>query len=150
MMHCNTTYDAAQAGRPGFTPLTVGLTILGFLIAWPLGVAALAYVFFGHRIRGFAEGLRAGFREKTGFGGWRDAAETVRRSGAFAERTGNAAFDEYRRREMERLDAERRRLDQERREFETYVRDLQRARDQQEFDRFMEERRRRQDGPTTA
>ncbi|MEJ1156873.1 DUF2852 domain-containing protein [Prosthecomicrobium sp. N25] len=141
-MHCNI------ATRPGFTPLTIGLMVLGFMIAWPLGLAMLAYIFWGHRFRGFYEGLRSGV-ERAGFtmpGAWNGP----QRARPFAYRTGNSAFDEYRRREMERLDEERRRLDEERREFEAYVRDLQRAKDQEEFDRFMAERRRRSDGPATA
>ena len=41
---------------------------------------------------------------------------------------------------MKRLDEERRRLEEERREFEAYVHDLRRARDKEEFDRFMADR----------
>jgi hypothetical protein len=142
-MHCN-----AIATRPGFTPLTIGLMVLGFIIAWPLGLAMLAYIFWGHRFQGFFDGLKSGF-QRNGFGG-PGAWSRADRGGPFSYRSGNLAFDEYRRRELDRLDAERRRLDAERREFEAYVRDLQRARDQEEFDRFMAERSRRGEGPTTA
>lgn len=137
-MHCNV------ATRPGFTPITIGLMILGFIIAWPLGLAMLAYIFYGHRLRGFVDGLKSGIDR------YRPAQAGAWSGPGFGYRSGNVAFDEYRRREMERLEAERRRLDEERAEFEAYVRDLQRARDQDEFDRFMTERRRRQDGPTSA
>jgi hypothetical protein len=41
---------------------------------------------------------------------------------------------------LKRLDEERRRLEEERREFEAYVHDLRRARDKDEFDRFMADR----------
>jgi hypothetical protein len=60
--------------------------------------------------------------------------------------SGNIAFDEYRDRELKRLDEERRRLDEERRDFETYVRNLRRAKDQEEFDRFTAERRQSKGG----
>ena len=43
-------------------------------------------------------------------------------------------------RELERLEAERRKLDEERREFSEFLRDLRRAKDHDEFDRFMAER----------
>lgn len=59
-------------------------------------------------------------------------------------RSGNSAFDDYRAAELKRLDEERRRLDEERRAFEQYVHDLRRARDKEEFDRFMSERNRKQ------
>ena len=62
--------------------------------------------------------------------------------------TGNQAFDDYRANEIKRLEEERRRLDRERAEFDDYVRNLRRARDQEEFDRFMAERHNRADaGP---
>ena len=60
-------------------------------------------------------------------------------------RTGNDAFDAYRREEIERLERERRRLDDEAREFRTFVEDLKRAKDREEFDAYMA--RRRKDGP---
>ena len=61
----------------------------------------------------------------------------------FSARSGNSAFDDYRERELRRLDEERRKLDEERRQFEAFVHNLQRARDQEEFDRFMRDRRNR-------
>ena len=62
-----------------------------------------------------------------------------RRSQSYA-RSGNSAFDDYREREMRRLDEERRKLEEERQEFEAFVQNLRRARDQEEFDRFMRDR----------
>jgi len=50
---------------------------------------------------------------------------------------------------LKRLDEERRKLDGERREFEAYVRDLRRARDREEFERFMRERSNRKNGGET-
>ena len=75
----------------------------------------------------------------------------MRRSGArmpcATERTGNVAFDDWREKELGRLDAERRRLHEASVEFETYARELRRAKDQEEFDRFMSVRNAR---PTDA
>ena len=56
-------------------------------------------------------------------------------------RTGNVAFDDWREAELKRLDEERRRLDEMREEFDGYVRELRRAKDQEEFDRFMRDRK---------
>ncbi|MGO8183036.1 DUF2852 domain-containing protein, partial [Rhizobium leguminosarum] len=39
--------------RPDWTPATIALIILGFMVFWPLGLAMLAYIIFGDRLRGF-------------------------------------------------------------------------------------------------
>lgn len=118
--------------RPAWTPLTIALMVLGFMVFWPLGLAMLAYILWGDRLPEFrsnANGARRHFRNSWNCGNQR------------SRETGNLAFDEYRARELKRLDEERRRLEEERREFETYVTNLRRAKDQEEFDRFMGERR---------
>lgn len=137
----------SYALRPAWTPLTIFLMILGFIVFWPLGLAMLAYILFGDRIpeirRHFSE---AGENVKREWSGFRGCDWNASRSGFSA--SGNAAFDEYREKELKRLEEERRRLDEERREFEAYVRDLRRARDKEEFDRFMRERSDRKGGET--
>ncbi len=64
-------------------------------------------------------------------------------------RSGNSAFDDYRAAELKRLDEERRKLEEERREFDRYADNLRRARDKEEFDRFMAERANRRPGGET-
>ena len=125
--------------RPDWTPATIALMILGFVVFWPLGLAMLAYILFGERLRGFkkdvnsaADGMFAGCRHSRN-----------RRRAHFG--SGNMAFDDWRRAELDRLEEERRRLDEMRAEFDSYVRELRRAKDQEEFDRFMRERNGRND-----
>jgi len=138
---------ASYALRPDWTPLTILLMAVGFIIFWPLGLAMLAYILWGQRIpeirRHFqSNGERR--RDRSGFRGFN------RRSGGYGfNASGNAAFDEYRGNELNRLEEERRKLDEELRQFESYMRDLRRARDKEEFDRFMRERSdRSHDGET--
>ncbi len=120
----------ALAIRPAWTPLTVALTFLGFLAWWPLGLAMIVYVVWGDRIAGELRGLkRSGVRFAPG-----------------ARRTGNTAFDDYREATLRRLEEERRRLEEEQREFEEFLVNLRRARDKEEFDRFMAERGQRRTG----
>lgn len=117
--------------RPAWTPATIALMVVGFMVFWPLGLAMLAYILWGDRLSGFD-----GDWSKTGrslFGG-------CRKRGPRLHRTGNVAFDDWRDQELERLNEERRKLDELRDEFDTYARELRRAKDQQEFDRFMAER----------
>ena len=59
---------------------------------------------------------------------------------------GNAAFNEWRTAELSRLDEERRKLDEAQREFAEYSDAIRRAKDREEFDRFMAERRARPAG----
>ena len=120
--------------RPDWTPATIALMILGFVVFWPLGLAMLAYILFGERLRGWkrdvnqaADGMFAGCRRSHG-----------RYRSQFG--TGNVAFDDWRKAELDRLEEERRKLDEMRADFDNYVRELRRAKDQEEFDRFMRER----------
>jgi biopolymer transport protein ExbB/TolQ len=122
-----TTY----ALRPAWTPLTILLMVLGFIVFWPLGLAMLAYILWGDRISEVRQHFEGAKRD------WSHRCGSNRRS---YSHSGNVAFDEYRQREMKRLEEERRRLDEELREFESFMHDLRRARDQEEFDRFMRDR----------
>lgn len=121
------------AVKPGWNPLTTGLMILGFIVFWPLGLAMLAYILWGDRMRSAWSDVRPGVESAMRNAGFRrpDFAE------AGFGRTGNAAFDEYRERELKRLEEERARIDAMRTEFDDFLRNLRRARDQEEFDRFM-------------
>ena len=54
--------------------------------------------------------------------------------------TGNVAFDEWRDAELKRIEAERAKLAEARHEFDGYLRELRRAKDEEEFRLFMAER----------
>lgn len=125
--------------RPDWTPATIALMVLGFVVFWPLGLAMLAYILFGERLRDFKREANRRMDESP-FGSrmkkeWGRGSCRTRHSD-----TGNAAFDEWRRTEMDRIEAERRKLDEMRAEFDGYMSELRRARDREEFDRFMRER----------
>jgi hypothetical protein len=122
--------NPAYALRPAWTPLTIALMVIGFIVAWPLGLLMIAYIIWGDKI----PDIRRHFESVKG-----DCAMDFRFDRG-ATRSGNSAFDDYRTAELKRLDEERRKLEEERRQFEQYVRDLRRARDKEEFDRFMTER----------
>jgi hypothetical protein len=106
----------------------------------------LAYIIWGDRFPDVRRHFTEAGRE------WQGRAHSGcgRGSSRGFSRSGNVAFDDYRERELKRLEEERRRLDEELREFEGFMRDLRRARDQEEFDRFMHARaaRRAEGGPT--
>lgn len=128
--------------RPAWTPATIALMVIGFMVFWPLGLAMLAYIIWGDRLEGFKRDVN---RATDGvFAGCRRSADKAQRwgNGRSAARTGNVAFDDWRDKELERLAEERKRLDDMLAEFDEYARELRRAKDQDEFDRFMANRNR--------
>lgn len=123
--------------RPAWTPATIALTVAGFMVFWPVGLAMLGYVLFGERLNGFKQDANAAV--DGAFSSCRRAAGGFGRSAQYGF-TGNVAFDDWRKAEIERLNEERRKLDELRSEFEADLRELRRAKDQQEFDSFMARR----------
>ena len=124
-------------------PALIALTIIGFMLFWPLGLAMLAICIWRGRM----------FCSHRGYGRWytpedRDAVRdewrarkeewrTWKRRAKWSSRhgSGNVAFDEYR-------DETLRRLEDEQREFHDFLGRLRMAKDKAEFDEFMNERRR--------
>jgi Protein of unknown function (DUF2852) len=115
----------------------------GFIVFWPLGLLALFAKWKNREIwPGSSE-------NKFSWGTWKKpdmGRSWVRPRHGFSS-SGNAAFDEYKRRELDRLEEERRKLDEEQRAFGEHLEKLRRAKDQEEFDRFMAERRAAKDAP---
>ncbi len=113
-------------------PVAIVLVIFGFMLWWPLGLAALAFFIW-------SRGMGCGFR---GVDRWQHKMERMQarmdrmRGGGFWQppSSGNKAFDDYR---METL----RRLEDEQREFQEFLERLRFAKDKSEFDQFMAERR---------
>ena len=134
-------YRTAPLIRPDWTPATIALMVLGFIVFWPLGMAMLAYILFGDRLHAFkreANEKMDGFYKSCRRGGWHG-----RDRGGWHRDTGNVAFDDWRKAKLERIEEERRKLDAMREEFDNYLRELRRAKDQEEFDRFMLDRNNR-------
>ncbi len=131
--------------RPAWTPATIALMVIGFMVFWPLGLAMVAYIIWGDRLDGFKRDVN---RATDGvFAGCRRGADRAHRWGN-GVRTGNVAFDDWREKELERLAEERRKLDETLAAFDEYARELRRAKDQEEFDRFMANRSRSTPAPT--
>ncbi len=128
--------------RPAWTPATIALMVIGFMVFWPLGLAMLAYVLWGDRLDGFKRDVN-----RATDGMFANCRRGAHRS--YAARTGNVAFDDWRAKELERIEEERRKLDEMREQFDDYLRELRRAKDQEEFDRFMAERSKSTPAPTS-
>jgi hypothetical protein len=117
--------------------LEIAGIILGFIFVWPLALAYLVWKLIGYPVpkeaKAFFDRNFTSFWDKSGF-----AARPAYSS------TGNFAFEEYRKRELERLEEERRRLEEEAHHFAEFVEELKRAKDREEFEVFMAKRRGRQ------
>lgn len=119
--------------------------ILGFIVFWPIGLAILFFLLWSGRMSNWKEcrgvwyeaddearrerrSRRRRNRHRHGFGhGYRH--------GHRQKTSGNTAFDAYREETL-------RRLEEEQHEFEDFLDRLRQARDKEEFDQFMDERRR--------
>lgn len=123
--------------RPAWTPATIAMMVIGFMLYWPLGLAMIAYILWGERLEGFRKDVNRSTDRI--FGGLSRSRGMP--FAAAAGRTGNVAFDDWREKELTRLDAERRKLHEASAEFEAYARELRRAKDSEEFERFMARRR---------
>ena len=107
----------------------IALIVLGFVLFWPLGLMILFCFIWSGKMRCCSR--RSAI--------WR--SENLRRwctSFNDSVSSGNIAFDEYR-------DATLRHLEEEQREFGQFVERLRRAKDQDEFDKFMSEQATRRD-----
>ena len=129
-----------------WTAFEIIAMVLGFIVFWPIGLAILGYKFWQSRNGGPDlqtlatnkwEDARAMMASNSSWG-----CGAARRASRFYAASGNAAFDEWRTAELARLDEERRKLDEAQREFAEYVDAIRRAKDREEFERFMAERRR--------
>lgn len=106
--------------RPAWTPLNILLMVVGFMVFWPLGLAMLVWIIWGDKIVDQVQDAEVHWHTR---------------------KSGNEAFDEYRREQLDRLEEERRALDAEAGEFQEFMRELRRARDKDEFDNFMANRK---------
>ncbi|WP_134681635.1 DUF2852 domain-containing protein [Paracoccus ravus] len=97
----------------------IAAMVLGFVAAWPVGLAILGYMIWSKRM--FS--CRHRHDRSARFSGHR-----------FSVPTGNAAFDAYREETLKRLEDEHR-------EFLDFLQKLREAKDKAEFDQFMESRK---------
>lgn len=121
-----------QPGR-GWHPLNIAAMVLGFIIFFPVGFAILAWNIWTARAdRHAMAGMpAAGFPDMwRGNGTERD----------LARHSGNSVFEDYKRETLARLEEERRRLVAEQQAFASFLDDLKKAKDREEFERFMRDR----------
>jgi hypothetical protein len=150
-----------RCGRSRWRPVELLAMILGFIVFWPIGLAVLFLKVWQKREGRPDQDLVDFVQERTSDMRSRCAARRAQWApaewaqkewrpgfGGFGQRpTGNSAFDDWRTAELTRLEEERQKLVQAERDFAEHLDKLRRARDREEFDRFMNERRAAQQNP---
>jgi hypothetical protein len=129
---------AARWARWGGHPLRgwrLPVMILGFILWWPVGLALLAFFFLWRPAMAC--------NTATWTAPWKARMREEAQRWSSPASTGNVAFDEYRANVLARLEEERRQLDAQAGEFAAFVTQLRRAKDQEEFERFMQSRERK-------
>lgn len=141
------TADFDRWGRPPFEerhpgffnspwhPGWIALTVLGFIIWWPVGLALLFYTLWSRKMGCWSSDRFAHKMERMQYKMDR-MRDRFDRRGYYAPSSGNRAFDEYR---VETL----RRLEEEQTEFKDFLERLRHAKDKAEFDQFMAEHKSR-------
>jgi hypothetical protein len=114
----------------------IALMVTGFVVFWPVGLVILFWKLKKGELWRGSSTAQAPWSKWQG-GDW----QSWRQRGGFAASSGNSAFEDYKSRELDRLEKERQRLFEEQKAFGEFMDRLKRAKDQEEFDRFMSERR---------
>jgi hypothetical protein len=137
-----------RAERKPWSILEMGAVLGGFVVFWPLGLAAL---YLKHRRGEIWKGASDMQGPWTTWKTPRDAADHFNSTfgggwkrpnwgGQGFSSSGNHAFDEYRKTKIDELEALRRKLDEERAEFDAFLHKLRKSKDAADFERFMAER----------
>jgi hypothetical protein len=118
----------------GWHPVNIAAMVVGFIVFFPLGFAILAWNIWSAR-NGYGPSQPA-FAGMSGLGStpWSQTNRDLARN------SGNSVFEDYKRATLERLEEERRKLIAEQEAFSSFLDDLKKAKDREEFERFMRQR----------
>ena len=124
-------------GRPAW----IALMVVSFILFWPLGLAILGFMIWSGRMACGRHGDVSRWQSRMAER-WERRRERwgFTASGERAQRrypgptSGNTAFDDYREETL-------RRLEDEQREFDDFLARLRQAKDREEFEAFMRQRR---------
>jgi len=122
-------------------PMEVVAMVIGFIWWLPIGLAILFWKIWQARSRypgdfgDFAQAKWGEFEQRSGLSD--GLGGMARKFSDWPASSGNAAFDEWRKAELERLAQERRKIFEAEKAFEDYLDGLRRAKDREDFERFM-------------
>lgn len=136
------TRKSCAWGKGKWSGWEIGAIAAGFLVFWPVGLLGLFWKMKkGELWKGSAEsGMPWAAWKGKGksmtehFKSWNNQGDTLR------THTGNHAFEEYKAAELVKLDEMRRKLEEDQKAFGDFMERVRRAKDKEEFERFMAER----------
>ena len=136
-------YDHPRMLHSPWHPGWIAVTILGFLIWWPIGLGLLFFTLGSRKMGCWSHQDRwSNKMERMQYKMERMRNRMERHGFHFGSpSSGNRAFDDYR---METL----RRLEDEQKEFREFLDRLRHAKDKEEFDQFMSQHRTRPAQPS--
>lgn len=135
--------------RKPWSVYEIGAVVGGFAIFWPIGLLALYLRYKNGEVWKGASDMSAPWSQwksprdaadhfAKSCGGWGKGWQN--KSWSAYSNTGNEAFDDYRKAKLEELEAMKRKLDEERAAFDEFLAKLRKAKDREDFERFMAER----------
>ena len=132
----------------GWHPAWIALTVLGFIVWWPIGLALLFFTLGSRKMGCWSHQSQGRWQDKMERMQWKlDRMRSRMEERGFGggsrytgPSSGNRAFDEYRQDTL-------RRLEEEQAEFKGFLDRLRHAKDKAEFDQFMSEHRSRPTPP---
>jgi len=138
-----------RSERKPWSIYEIGAVVGGFAVFWPLGLFALYLRYKNGEVWKGASDMSAPWSQwksprdaadqfSKACGGWGKGWQN--KSWSAYSNTGNEAFDEYRKAKLDELEALKRKLDEERAAFDDFLTKLRKAKDREDFERFMAER----------
>jgi hypothetical protein len=136
------TRKSCAWGKDKWSGWEIGAIVVGFAAFWPIGLVALFWKLKkGELWKGSADGevpwaawKGKGKTMSEHFKAWSHAGDVLRAN------SGNHAFEEYKAAELAKLDEMRRKLEEDQKAFAEFMERVRRAKDKEEFERFMAER----------
>ena len=133
-------FEQGHYWRPGWHPGMILVMVAGFIVWWPLDLAALAYTIWSRKMGCYDHhGRWANKMERMQYRMERMRSRMEGRA-FYGPSSGNRAFDDYRMETLQRLEAEQS-------EFKDFLDRLRHAKDKQEFDEFMAQHKQRPTPP---
>ena len=121
--------DRQCKSNGAWTPMSIALMVLGFVLFWPIGLAILFGIMAGIKPTALPGRMAAWFDGMKGQ--MSHPFETK------ATHTGNRVFDEYQQTQMDRIEEIKAEVKDRSDRFNRFKGDEERQRQQDQFDRFM-------------
>ena len=130
--HCR-AHDRRSTGTGcRWTGLNIAAMVVGFMVAWPIGLFVLLWIVLGRDVQELPDEVR---RQ------WSRVSDAWRGQGAGSDRaeTDNVVFNEYQQAQYERVREIKEEIKSRARRFREFRANAKRRADEEEFDRFMGE-----------